>query len=363
MSSPAKDVFLIGPGLIGADLIELLLQDDYTITTLVRRSEHAEQIKQHYPSAKIIIGTLDDFDLIRQHTASHSITIHAATADHLPSVEAVLAGVRERAAGGLPTIYIHTSGTSCLVDNSRGMYISDRIYSDSRPDEIDAIPPDAPHRAIDLAILAARKQLATRAKIIVILPTLVYGVGKHIPRLSIQLPTMTRFALKHGFAPVIGKGLSVRCNIHVQDLVRAYMVILRWMERSSAEEVLRNPYFFCENGEEMLWRDAAAEIGRQLYQAGRIEDPEPRNVPKELYPDLFGPYSPTTVGANSRSRGDRLRELGWNPREKNVLASFREDELPLLLAENEQFNGYAGVASSGTHVLKSLEESGLTAMS
>ncbi|ETI27728.1 hypothetical protein G647_00177 [Cladophialophora carrionii CBS 160.54] len=355
--SPAKNIFLIGPGLIGADLIELLLADGYSVTTLVRREEHARQIKQHYPAVKVVIGTLDDFDLIRQHAASHPITIHAATADHLPSVEAVLAGVRDRATNqGLPdSIFIHTSGTSCLVDNSRGMYISDKVYSDARPEEIDTIPDDAPHRAIDLAILAARKELGTKAKIIIILPTLVYGVGKHIKRMSIQLPTMTRFALKHGFAPVIGKGQSVRCNIHVQDLVRAYMVILHWMETSSAEEVLKNPYFVCENGEEMLWRDAAVEIGKQLYQAGRIKDPEPKNVPAELYPDLFGPYSPTTVGANSRSRGDRLRQMGWKATEKNVLASFREDELPLLLAENEQFNGYAGVASSGTHVLKSLD--------
>jgi nucleoside-diphosphate-sugar epimerase len=351
----AKNVFLIGPGLIGADLIELLLEDGYSVTTLVRREEHAQQIKQVYPAVKVITGTLDDFDLIREHTASHPITIHAATADHLPSVEAVLAGVRDRANQGLESIYIHTSGTSCLVDNSRGMYISDKVYSDTHPEEIDTIPDDAPHRAIDLAILAARKELGTKAKVIIIFPTLVYGVGKHIKRLSIQLPTMTRFALKHGFAPIIGKGQSLRCNIHVQDLVRAYMVILHWMEASSGEEVLENPYFFCENGEEMLWRDAAVEIGKQLYQAGRIKDPEPRNVPPELYSDLFGPYSPTTVGANSRSRGDRLRGMGWKAREKNVLASFREDELPLLLAETGQFSGYAGVASSGTHVLKSLE--------
>ncbi|KAJ9607059.1 hypothetical protein H2200_008131 [Cladophialophora chaetospira] len=356
MSSP-KTIFLIGPGLIGADLLDLLLQENkYTITTLVRRESHAEQIKQFYPATKIILGTLDDDSLIRQHTAASDITIHAATADHLPSVQAVLSGVRDRVSQGKETIFIHTSGTSCLVDNSRGMYITEKIYSDTNPSDIDSIPDDAPHREIDLAIIRARKDLGVAAKVIIIFPTLVYGVGKHIRRLSIQLPTMTRFALKHGFAPVIGKGESVRCNIHVQDLVRAYMLILHWMETSPAEEVLKNPYFFCENGQEMFWKDAAGEIGKQLHAAGRIKDPVPKPVPPELYGDLFGPFSPTTVGANSRSRADRLREMGWTPTEKNVLATFRDDELPILLAEEtDDFKGYAGVASSGTHVLKSLE--------
>ncbi|KIW39564.1 uncharacterized protein PV06_08166 [Exophiala oligosperma] len=351
--SVEKEVFLIGPGLIGADLLELLLEDGYHVTTMVRREEHAAQIREL--GAKVIMGTLDDKDIIRQHTIASPIVIHAATADHLPSVKAVIEGVRERAEKGLQTIFIHTSGTSELVDNSKGMYKSDKIYSDERPEEVDTVPDSAPHRQIDLAILKARKELGTKAKIIIILPPLVYGVGKRIKRLTIQLPTMARFALKHGWAPVIGKGLSVRCTIHVQDLVRAYMVILHWMETSSAEEVLKNPYFFCDSGEEMAWGDAAREIGRELFKAGRIQDPEPRPVPPELFDDLFGPYSPTTVGANSRSRGERLRKMGWQPREKGVLRSLREDELPIILQESGPFSGYTGVASSGTHVLKSLE--------
>ncbi|KAL6241786.1 hypothetical protein RBB50_011319 [Rhinocladiella similis] len=351
--SAEKEVFLIGPGLIGADLLELLLEDGYHVTTMVRREEHAAQIRDI--GAKVIMGTLDDKEIIRQHTVTSPIVVHAATADHLPSVEAVIEGIRERAAKGLQTIFIHTSGTSELVDNSKGMYKSDKIYSDERPEEVDTVPDSAPHRLIDLAILKARKELGAKAKIIIILPPLVYGVGKRIKRLTIQLPTMARFALKHGWAPVIGKGLSVRCTIHVQDLVRAYMIILHWMESSSAEEVLKNPYFFCDSGEEMAWGDAAAEIGRELHKAGRVQDPEPRSVPPELFGDLFGQYSPTTVGANSRSRGERLRKMGWQPREKGVLQSLREDELPIILQESGPFSGYTGVASSGTHVLKSLE--------
>ncbi|EXJ65766.1 uncharacterized protein A1O5_11007 [Cladophialophora psammophila CBS 110553] len=349
----AKKVFLIGPGLIGTDLLELLVEAGYEVTTMVRREAHAAQVKDL--GAKVLMGTLDDKETIRKYAAASPIVIHTATADHLPSVEAVLDGVRQRAEQGLETIYIHTSGTSVLVDNSKGMYKSDNIYSDERPEDIDGVPDTAPHREMDLAIIAARRDLGIKAKIIIVLPCLVYGIGKRSGRLSMQLPTMVRFALKHGWAPVIGKGLSVRSNIHVQDLVRGYTVILDWMQHSSADEVLLNPYFFCSTGQDMAWGDAAAEIGRLLYEAGRIKDPTPRPVPPELYNDLFGVYSPTTAGANSRSRADRLRKMGWSPREKGVLESLREDEVPILLNETGAFNGYTGLASSGTHVLKSLE--------
>ena len=42
------------------------------------------------------------------------ITIHTGTADRLPSVQAVLDGVEQRAKEGKSTTIIHTSGTSVL---------------------------------------------------------------------------------------------------------------------------------------------------------------------------------------------------------------------------------------------------------
>ena len=124
--------------------------------------------------------------------------------------------------------------------------------------------------------------------------------------------------------------------------------MLHWMETSNAETVLENPYFFCENGTEVSWAEAATEIGKALHKAGRIQSPEPRPVPPELYDDLFGKYTPWVIGSNSRSRGKRLRELGWSPREKNTLEALSADEIPILLEEKGEFHGYAGVAASGS---------------
>ena len=118
------------------------------------------------------------------------------------------------------------------------------------------------------------------------------------------------------------------------------------MERSTPEEVLENPYFFCENGKEFSWREVGTEVARSLYEAGKIKDAEPREIPKEVWGDLFGDMTPAVIGLNSRSRANRLRGLGWEPREKSIWESWREDELPELLKEEtgEEFKGYTGTA-------------------
>lgn len=168
-------------------------------------------------------------------------------------------------------------------------------------------------------------------------------VNHNHKRLSVQIPTMTRFALKHGYVPLIGKGASAESNIHVIDLARAYVVLLHHMESSSPQELLDNPYYFCEctGDNEPSWNEIASWIGRSLHHAGKIEDPTPKEVDSKLYDDLFGPWTSAVLGLNSRTRAVRLRELGWQPREKDWKQSYVEDELPEILKEETgQFKGY-----------------------
>lgn len=165
-------------------------------------------------------------------------------------------------------------------------------------------------------------------------------------RLSIQIPTLTRFALKHGYASHVGAGLSVVSTIHVADLSRAYIVLLHHLEtHAGATAAALNPYFYCETtgADEPSWHDIAAAIARGLCTAGRIEDLEPRMLDKGLFGDVFGEYTGAIIGSKSRSRAVRLRELGWAPREKGWRESFLEDELPRVLKEERgQFRRYFG---------------------
>jgi nucleoside-diphosphate-sugar epimerase len=341
--APKGSVFLLGPGFIGLEILSELLEDGYSVTTLVRRDEARASLEKL--GSKTIKGSLDDHDVIRDAAANNDIIIHTATADHKPSAVAILDGIAERAKSGKSSIYIHTSGCSAITDKSEGEYVSDKIYEDDKPETVDSIADDAPHRQIDLAILERRKQLGSKAKISIVLPPVIYGLGKE-NRLSIQIPTMARFAIKHGFAGFCGGGKAVWGQIHVSDLAKGYMHILHYMESSSGEEVLKNPYFFIENGDEHSWERMAAEIGTALHNAGRIQDPKPRQIPKELFGDLFQEWSVPVIGQNARNRANRLRALGWKPQAKSTFDSFVEDELPILLAEKGEWKGYGAAVAS-----------------
>lgn len=67
------------------------------------------------------VHTLYNKPIILRQVAASDIVFYTATADHLPSVEAILDGIRRRARRGQQTIYIHTNGATVLGDTSRGL--------------------------------------------------------------------------------------------------------------------------------------------------------------------------------------------------------------------------------------------------
>ncbi|KAH6884123.1 hypothetical protein B0T10DRAFT_531359 [Thelonectria olida] len=324
-------VFLIGPGFIGLQILGELLAEGYPVTTLVRREESKASLEKL--GSKTVLGSLDDGDIIRTAVAAADIVIHTATADHLPSAVSVLEGIAERAKAGKSTIYIHTSGCSVLTDwEPSGERESDKIYEEDKPETIDSVADDAPHRAIDLAILKHRNELGAKAKISIVVPPVIYGVGKE-DRLSIQIPTMARFAIKHGYAGYVGGGKAVWGQVHVADLARGYLAILHYMESTSGDLILENPYFFIENGEEYSWGRCAEEIGNALHEAGRIQDAAAKQVPP-------------VIGQNARNRANRLRSLGWKPQEKSTFDFLVSDKLPIILAETTEDKGYKAAVAS-----------------
>lgn len=168
-----KKVFIVGPGFIGWNVLDLLISEGYSVTGYVRRKEHGEQIKAS--GASVVIGDLNDKASITEQTIQHDVVIHTATADHLPSAVAILDGIKQRASAGRMTTYIHTSGTSVLDDGAGGMKRSDDVYHDNVKAEVDSVPEDAPHREIDLAITKAQKEIGDKAKIAIMIPPLIYG--------------------------------------------------------------------------------------------------------------------------------------------------------------------------------------------
>ncbi|KAJ5656792.1 hypothetical protein N7507_008742 [Penicillium longicatenatum] len=324
-------IFLVGAGYIGLNALDQLLAAEYLVTVMTRHPEQASALEGRGVST--VLGSLSDLELLAAQVAKHPITINTASCDDLPSVQAILTGIRQRVTAGIPAIYIHTSGTGALEDGASGMYKNEKIYYDNRPEDIEAIPSTSMHRHVDIPIVEAAREFGDRAKIAVILPPLVYGSNTMHKRHSIVLPKLIQFALKHGFTGYVGEGLNTWSLVHVKDLARAYSTLLAYIERSSPAVLLENPYFFAENGSEASMLDIATHVSQVLHEAGRLESPEAHAFAESDYVDVFGPFTERGFGCNSRSRSVRLQALGWKPTEKDIWTCLREDDAPALLMD------------------------------
>lgn len=208
-------LFLLGVGFIGGSVLQSLIDSkQYDISALTRSEAQATRLKEL--GVKPIFGTLHDEELIAETTLKNDIIIHAATADDIPSVRAILAGLAKRPASSPRAHYIHTSGSECLFSfvhpseqhtvhfgptsvtplslslhcsmltnrplSTAGLLTgtddNSFIFSDKRPKDIDALPDTASHRDVDLLIKnAVDSGKIGNARAAIILPPLIYGIG------------------------------------------------------------------------------------------------------------------------------------------------------------------------------------------
>jgi len=113
----SKKAFIVGPGFVGREIIDLLrAEGKYAITTLVRREAAAAEFQKDGKFAEFylgefwelisvlglttVMGDLDDFEKIKNLAKESDLVFHTATSDHIPSAQALLDGIKERAAEG-----------------------------------------------------------------------------------------------------------------------------------------------------------------------------------------------------------------------------------------------------------------------
>ncbi|KAL8286192.1 hypothetical protein RQP46_004680 [Phenoliferia psychrophenolica] len=302
---------------IGGSLLQSLLNSDkYSITALTRGEDKAEKLRAL--GVKAIIGSLDSDDLIVKATLENDIIIHTATADDQPSVKSVLKGLAQRPASRTPAVYIHTSGTGLIADEGKGLHATDHIFSDKRPEEIDALPDTAYHRDVDLLIKNAvyGKQVGS-ARVAIILPPLIYGIGTGpLNRLTIQIPTWVRESIKAKAVTITGEGKSIWNNIHVADLVLAYETLLDSLLNGPPPHPL---YYFAETGQHR-WLEVGKKIHQVLLAKGLVDS------------ELKFDKTPNYMGSNSRSSADLLREKGWRPTQTLSVLDSIPDEIEAILA-------------------------------
>lgn len=290
-----KSIFLTGAtGYIGGTVAEALVRSGVHVRGLVRSQANADRLSSL--GIDPVIGDLDDEDVLMREARKADGVINAASADHAASVRALV-----KALAGTSKPFLHTSGSSIVGDDVRGSQCSESIYDEDTPLVVQ--PLKQARRDIDLMVLGASTQ---GVRSIVICPSLIYGQGRGLNPASVQIPFLAANALQQGRVQIVGAGLNVWSNVHIDDVVTLYQLSL---ERAPA-----GSFYFAANGEASF-----AEVGNAL--ARRFGLPTVESLDPELAAERWGAARAYfSFGSNSRVRSVRARqELGWTPGHTSVI--------------------------------------------
>jgi len=332
--SNKKIIFFTGAtGYIGgACLQHLLLDSSLEITALVRNVDKAKKLEGL--GIKTVIGSLDESEKLIAASAAADIVYHTAHADHLPAIHAILRGIKSRynKTGQVPLLF-HTSGTGVLADNAAGLRDTNDVYYDNDTTKLEALSPTAQHRDVDSTILAASVEGYVRSYII--LPSTIYGtltgplVDLGISNAhSISIPFLVNASIARGQGGMVGEGRNVWADVEIHDLANLYSIVFRAAIAGTAPHG-REGLYFGENGEYRMV-DAARACTRALHALGISKTAEPTAFTKEEVDKSFGGAVGALLGANTRARSVRARELRWKPVKTN------EDFLESIKGEVER---------------------------
>ncbi|KAK4688022.1 hypothetical protein P7C73_g2097, partial [Tremellales sp. Uapishka_1] len=351
-SAADKSVFFTGiTGYIGGTVLTRILALPHPpklITALIRDPAKAERLSSLTLSKGVtlrpLIGSLDDLEKITAAVAEHDIVISTASADHLDGTKAIIEGmrIRKEKTGHRPLI-IHTSGTGVLTDDARGMYPTEKIYTDLNPTHATAkspallsiatLPSDAPHRPVDIAIVVA--DASSICKSYIILPSNIYGEGKgEIFDLgiahpeSILTPRLIEAALDRGQAGMVGEGLNIWNHVHISDVGDLFQLIYAGAISLSISHGTAG-YYFAATGE-FTYFSLASTIGSSLVELGRASSAHPTTFTQAEMDKYFGEHA-STWGTNSRAKSERAKMIGWRPKYTDTETDFLGEIKPEIL--------------------------------
>ncbi|KAK6388771.1 hypothetical protein LTR65_007250 [Meristemomyces frigidus] len=339
----APKIFITGvTGYIAGDATHALYEahPDYEYTALVRTQEKADVVKKAFPPIRIVLGNLDDSDLLKEEAAKADIVLHAADAsDHEGAAKAIAAGLASGHSKEKPGYWLHTGGTGILTftDANSGKLgeWTDKEYNDwSGVDEVTHLPDDAFHRNVDKIVLEAGTKHGEAVRTAIVCPPTIYGKGRGpVSSRGRQVYELTKLILTAQYIPIIGAGKARWMNVHVYDLSAAFVKLVEAAAAGKADSELwgAKGYYFIEAGEH-VWGELSESIGRKAEELGFVKKGlEKQQLEKDKAMEQAG-FEAVSWGLNSRSKGERAKKvLGWEPSAPSL-----EGEIPEILKQEHE---------------------------
>lgn len=142
-----------------------------------------------------------------------------------------------------------------------------------------------PQRTTDLVAIETGLEVGVDTYLIMS-PT-IYGTGSGIfNRVSIQLPTIIRTAIKSGQVSVNGPGNGVWDAVHIDDLTLLYELLLAKVLAGEDVPSGRQGIFFSETGD-YTWLQLSQGLADELFRQGVLKTKEVRHLSLKDAADLW----------------------------------------------------------------------------
>ncbi len=210
-------IFITGAaGYIGGSVAEKLVAGGHMVSGLTRSEDKATRLKAR--GIEPVIGSLDDVTVLTAAAQAADAVIHAADADHAASVVTLVTAL-ERSG----KLFIHTTGSSIVADHADGDYAA--VTPLTEDDYFEPVP--FRRARVDMNRYVRQAAIEKGVRTAVIAPAMIYGAGRGLQPDSDQLPKIIALSRQVGAGAYFGKGLNVYSNVHIDDLVDLYLLVMQ----------------------------------------------------------------------------------------------------------------------------------------
>ena len=325
---PAQaNVILIGAcGFVGGTVLSRLLATlpSVHVTCLVRREEAVAELTSRYSSVTPVVDKYPSNSFLRAMAEKADLIINAS-GDNVPTICALIDGLASHASSTpFPPRLISLTGPRSLIDLSQP--ITGNLKPDSRPwsDIHDAaailsMPEDRIHAGADQAIIA--HSISRGVGTILVSPGQLFGQGEGLFKIESNSAAYYAATKARGRSFVIGDGTATWSWTSVRDVGDAVAFLAGMaLEIGDCGErqvgVNHEGYYFVQTGDLSMMERALA-VSERLGLGG-VESISVEEA-KQIHP-----FGHIMWGCGERTRGDKLAELGWKPKQTDWKALMEE---------------------------------------
>ncbi|GAB7335717.1 hypothetical protein MBLNU13_g08020t1 [Cladosporium sp. NU13] len=316
---PAQaNVTLIGAcGFVGGTILSRLTatHPSVHVTCLVRREEAVAELASRYGNVTPVVDRNPSHSFLKAMAGNADLIINAS-GDNVSTICALIDGLASQTTSGpFSPRLISLTGPRSLIDLSQP--ITGNFKPDSRPwsDINDAatilsVPEDRIHAGADQAIIA--HSISRGVGTMLVSPGQLLGQGEGLFKIESNSAAYYAATKARGRSFVVGDGTATWSWTSVRDLgdAVAFLVGLALKIEDSRQRQMGvnfEGYYFVQTGDLSMMERALA-VSERLGLGG-VESISVEEAKK------IHPFGHIMWGCGERTRGDKLAELGWKPKQ------------------------------------------------